>query len=71
MFYRILGFDLFDVLSTMNLDKLLISDLPMTASPHFLLATLSFIRLTVSPSQQRLGPFLIEVDGAGQIRRYH
>ena len=71
MFYRILGIELFDVLSTINLDKLSISDLPITASPHFLFATLSFIWHSVSPSQQRLGPFLTEVDGAGQIRRYH
>ena len=56
MFYRILGIELFDVLSTINLDKLSISDLPITASPHFLFATLSFVRHV---SQQRLGPFLI------------
>ena len=71
MFYRILGIELFDVLSTIYLGKLSISDPPITASPHFLFATLSFIRHSVSPSQQRLGPFLIEVDGARQIRRYH
>ena len=71
MFYRILGIELFDALSTINLDKLSISDLPITASPHFLFATLSFIWHSVSPSQQRLGPFFIKVDGAGQIRRYH